>query len=260
MSETPSAGEFCWVELAVPDQNAAKAFYMDLFGWNVTDIPMGPSETYSMFDIEGDVTAAAFRLTPEMRAEGVPPSWSVYIAVDDVDASAVRVPSIGGSVLRPPFDVNTAGRMAVIADPSNAAFCIWQGRDNLGIGRFAEDNSFCWAELSTPDPDGVKGFYEQLFGWKISASPNDPSGYLQIQSGADFIGGIPPAHMRDASVPPHWLVYFQTEDCDGCSAKAEALGSRLIVPPLSVPQVGRMSVISDPQGVVFALFEPQHAA
>ena len=59
-----------------------------------------------------------------------------------------------------------------------------------------------------------------------------------------------------ASVPPHWLVYFQAADCDAAAERAKNLGGRLIMPPTDIPNVGRFSVVSDPQGAVFAVYKP----
>jgi len=44
-------GEFCWLELATTDQNAAKAFYSSVLGWSINDFPMGPNEVYTMFQL-----------------------------------------------------------------------------------------------------------------------------------------------------------------------------------------------------------------
>ena len=53
-------GAFCWIELATTDQNAAKSFYGSLFGWAVKDVPMGPNDFYSMFQLDGRDAAAAY--------------------------------------------------------------------------------------------------------------------------------------------------------------------------------------------------------
>ncbi len=214
----------------------------------------------TMFQIDGQNTGAAFQLNAAMLAAGVPPNWSVYIAVDSADDAAAQVKSLGGEVLRAPFDVLNAGRMAVLADPTGAVFNIWQAGEQPSALLSSEEGAFCWADLSTPDPQKAGGFYEQLFGWTIAAAPHDPSGYLHIQNGDQFIGGIPPASQRNPHTPPHWLLYFQTADCDGSTTKAEERGARVLLPPMSMPNVGRMSIVSDPQGAVFALFEPQNAA
>ncbi|MEP6540345.1 MAG: VOC family protein, partial [Bryobacteraceae bacterium] len=59
-SYTP--GAFNWVELATSDQNAAKTFYTSLFGWDVVDNPIGPSEVYSIFKFQGVDSGAAYTM------------------------------------------------------------------------------------------------------------------------------------------------------------------------------------------------------
>ena len=58
------------------------------------------------------------KLSPEMQAGGMPPVWSTYVTVVDVDAAAAQAKDLGGAILSPPMDVMDAGRMAVIADPT----------------------------------------------------------------------------------------------------------------------------------------------
>src|SRR6516225_8952722 len=66
-------GSFCWIELGTTDQNAAKTFYTSLFGWTVQDFPMGPGQSYSMFNLDNRNVGGGYTLQPEMRAAGVPP-------------------------------------------------------------------------------------------------------------------------------------------------------------------------------------------
>ncbi|MFZ0801669.1 MAG: VOC family protein, partial [Terriglobales bacterium] len=89
-------GSFCWIELATTDQNAAKKFYSSLFGWEVNDMPMGPTDVYTIFRLQGRDAAAACTLRPEQK--GVPPHWMLYIAVDNADAAAARASKAGGKV------------------------------------------------------------------------------------------------------------------------------------------------------------------
>jgi len=56
--------------------------------------------------------------------------------------------------------------------------------------------------LSSPDPTTAGKFYSNLFGWKISAGEHDKSGYLHIENGKDFIGGVQPSSMRNP-MPHH---------------------------------------------------------
>ncbi len=183
------------------------------------------------------------------------PHWMLYIQVDTVDASAGKVPQLGGKVIAGPFDVMDAGRMAVVQDPTGAYFCLWQPHQNAGLGIHSVHGTLCWADLSTSDTKRASDFYSGLFGWQIVADPKDQSGYLHIKNGEHFIGGVPPAKYLQPGVPPHWLAYFQVDDVDVTAIKAKDMGAKLCVPPMSMEGVGRMSIIGDPQGAIFAIFK-----
>jgi predicted enzyme related to lactoylglutathione lyase len=251
--EKHPVGAFCWVELATSDQKAAKDFYCSLFGWSVNDLPMGPQDVYSIFQLEGRDAAAACTLQPDERTQGVPPHWNLYIAVESADQTAARAAGLGGKVLAPAFDVMTAGRMAVLQDPTGAIFMAWEPKSNAGIGIAGVDGTLCWADLSTPDPERAARFYTGLFDWTTMEGENDD--YLHIKNGEDFIGGIPPAAHRKPGVPPHWLAYFYASDVEGTAAKAKQLGATLYMPPRAIENVGTISIIGDPQGAVFAIFK-----
>jgi hypothetical protein len=249
------AGSFVWIELATSDQSAAKNFYTSLFGWTVNDMPMGPGEFYSIFQLQGRDVAASYTLRPDQTAQGVPPNWLLYVSVDNADASTKRASELGGTVLMPAFDVGEMGRMAVIKDPTGAVFAVWQAKTSSGLGIVGENGALCWADLSTPDPEAASKFYSGLFKWAVTKEEHDTSGYLHIKNGENFIGGIPPAKHRQPGMPPHWLLYFQVASCDESAAKAKVTGASLYVEPMSIEKVGRMAVVADPQGAVFALFQ-----
>jgi predicted enzyme related to lactoylglutathione lyase len=250
-----SAGSFCWIELHTTDQNAAKNFYGALFGWNPQDMPMGPDGVYTIFKLQGRDAAAGCSLRPDERSMGVPPHWLIYIAVDKVDGAVTKAEQLGGKILAPAFDVTDAGRMAVVEDPTGAAFCLWTAQKNSGIGIAHVAGTLCWADLSTPDPKRASDFYSGLFGWQLISDPKDPSGYLHIKNGEHFIGGVPPGAHRKPGAPPHWLAYFQVDDVDASASQAKQMGANLYLAPMTMEGVGRMSVIADPQGAVFAIFK-----
>jgi predicted enzyme related to lactoylglutathione lyase len=249
-------GTFCWVELATTDQTAAKTFYNSLFGWAANDSPIGPDAVYTIFRLEDKDAAAAFTLRPEERSQGIPPHWGLYVAVDSADDIASRAAGLGGKLIDEPFDVMQAGRMAVVQDPQGAVIRLWQPKSSIGTGIKGIDGTLCWADLSTPDPAAATGFYSKLFGWRIAAEEKDPSGYLHIKNGDEFIGGVPPAAHRNPNTPPHWLPYFLVSDCDRAADRAKENGATFHLAPTSMEGVGRMAVIADPQGAIFAVFQP----
>lgn len=248
-------GAFCWIELNTTDQNAAKKFYSALFGWQPDDSPMGPDQFYTTFKLQGRAAAAGYTMQAEQRAQGVPPHWGIYMEVADADASVAKAKQLGGNVIAPAFDVMDYGRMAVLQDPTGAYFCIWQSKTHHGIHIAHVNGTLCWADLSTDDPKRAEDFYGALLGWKFERDARDPSGYTHIKNGDHPIGGVQPASMRKPGVPPHWLAYFQVDDVDAVAKKAESMGGKFLLAPMSMEAVGRMAVIADPQGAVFAIFK-----
>jgi predicted enzyme related to lactoylglutathione lyase len=159
-------------------------------------------------------------------------------------------------VLKPPFDVFTAGRMAVVQDPAGAVFCIWQAKEHSGLLVHSEEGALCWADLLVQGREKAAGFYSALFGWKIEKEDENPAhGYYHIKNGEEFIGGMPPTEHTDPHLTPHWGIYFQTADCEAKTAQAKSLGASVYLPNLKMENVGTMSVVSDPQGAIFSIFQ-----
>ena len=255
-SHTP--GTFCWAELATTDQKAAVAFYGALFGWGVNDMPIGPTETYSMFQMRGKDVGAAYTMRPEERQHGAPPHWNTYVAVANADDTVNRAKALGATVLAPAFDVMDAGRMAVLQDPTGAVFQIWQPGKQIGARIMREPGAMTWTELATRDTEGAKKFYTSLFGWKEKTSSGAGMTYTEFSLDETPFAGMMEmnAQMVGMGVPPHWLTYFQVADVDASANTAKGLEATLVVPPMDIPNTGRFSVIRDPHGAVFAIYKP----
>ena len=86
-----ASGTFCWFELATTDQEAAKRFYADLLGWAANDSPMGAWPVLHHVQSGGRNTAGGYTLGEDMKANGVPPHWMAYVAVESADATAAKV-------------------------------------------------------------------------------------------------------------------------------------------------------------------------
>jgi predicted enzyme related to lactoylglutathione lyase len=244
-------GTFCWSELTTSDQEAAKAFYGGLFGWQANDTPVGDAGAYySMQMLDGKPVAAIAAQPEQQRDAGVPPLWNSYVSVDSVDAVAERARELGATVHAPPFDVMTAGRMAVIQDPQGAYFMPWEARDHIGAALVNQPGALVWNELQSPDLDASGEFYGGLFGWSVEEVPSAQGRYLMISNGDARAGGIrelaPPA-------PPSWLVYLGVQDVEQALAKVSELGGSALTGVIDI-QMAKLAVVADPQGAVFALY------
>ena len=243
-------GTFSWADLATPDPDAAKGFYRSLFGWEAEDMPIPDDGYYSMQRIDGKSVAAIAPQPQAQRDAGVPPLWQSYITVESADATAQRAGELGATVHAPPFDVMEAGRMAVIQDPQGAFFMIWEPRQHVGAGLVNEPGALCWNELASPDPDGSASFYRDLFGWTVEPFEGGAMRYLTIKNGDASNGGIRETQPQE---PPNWLAYFAVDDVDAAIAKIGELGGGTIAGPFDLP-MGRIGIVRDPQGAVFALY------
>lgn len=111
-AERMAAGEFCWESLAVPDIDAAKAFYAATLGWTSTTGAGGQP----LFSVPGGTAVADI----EQVHGGQRPSWSTYVMVDSVEETAAKVAAAGGAVVAGPLDIPSYGRMLIVAEPGGA--------------------------------------------------------------------------------------------------------------------------------------------
>lgn len=231
-----------WVDLGSPDQAASAAFYGGLFGWSFEADPNPEAGGYGMFRLNGHTVAG---LGPQMSPE-IPPYWAVYVTVADADATAAEVSAAGGQVVAGPFDVLTAGRMAVCCDPQGSFFSIWQPIDHIGATLVNDPGSFGWNQLAATDLAAVKAFYQRVFGWGVEAE-GDGSVIFTVDG-----RGVCGAHTAGEGDFPAWSVWFSVDECDASTAKVTELGGSVLMEPSDMG-FGRGAVVSDPQGAVFGL-------
>ena len=117
---------------------------------------------------------------------------------------------------------------------------------------------FLWYDLMTPDPGAAQSFYRKVAGWGIEVFEGGPKPYDMWTRDGQPIGGVMelPEEAAAAGAPPHWLAYIGTPDVDATTARAADLGATVLVAPQEIPDVGRFSVLADPDGAVFATFAP----
>ena len=114
---------------------------------------------------------------------------------------------------------------------------------------------FIWYELITPDPDGAKLFYDAVMGWDVGPGSPEHGGYREIRAGAGHAGGMLPLtdEMRQHGARPTWLGYIGVDDVDASLASVEEAGGKVLMPAWDIPAIGRIAMVTDPQGVPFYL-------
>ena len=110
-----------WNELASPDLAAAKAFYARHFGVTFTRaMPMGELGDYCFMDY-GEVGLGAIM---QRHDPAVPPLWTMYFGVPEIDAACAAVAANGGTMMREPHPIPGGEFSAVAIDPRGAVFGI----------------------------------------------------------------------------------------------------------------------------------------
>ncbi len=112
---------------------------------------------------------------------------------------------------------------------------------------------FVWFDLTTPEVAAAKRFYGDTLGWKTRKWPGGD--YEMWLAGNDEVGGVMPPPAGDSGA--HWMGYVSTQSVDAAARQVQTLGGRIVAPAMDIPEVGRMAVVADPQGAIFALFTPQ---
>lgn len=118
--------------------------------------------------------------------------------------------------------------------------------------------NFCWFELGTSDWKAAKNFYTHLFGWGINEVPMGPDSppYVMLRKNGKDVGALYQMSAEQAHhMPPNWLTYISVASADEAAKNAKSLRGKAIQEPFDVFDFGRMAVLQDPQGAVFAVWE-----
>lgn len=222
----------CWVDAQLPDVEAGKRFYGELFGWTFEE-----KDGLVQALCDGEPVAALAHKTDGR----MPTVWTVYFATPDAHALVARIRAAGGQVITAPVPVGDLGATALVTDPDGAVFGLWQAGTHPGFGRSHEPRTFAWAELYARDTDVVNTFYGNLFHEALFGPDAAP----------DF-GRAAVSEVFPAEMPPHFLVHFAVEDMEETLATVNRLGGRVQSTPFDT-SYGNVAVVTDNQGASFAL-------
>ena len=242
---------FAWYELLTTDVEAASAFYGKVVGWGAKDAST-PELAYTVLDAGEVPVGGLMELPEEGRRLGATPRWLGYVAVDDIDATALQIGRRGGAVLLPPTDSNI-GRVSVVADPQKATFALVDGLTyGPQSGGLEELGRVGWHELLAQDRNKVFDFYREIFGWQKDSAETDPAEFYQLFSSAgQTIGGM---LTKLPSVPqPCWLYYFNVDDIGAAARRVNSGGGRMLQGPIELSDGCWIARCVDPQGALFAL-------
>jgi len=113
-------------------------------------------------------------------------------------------------------------------------------------------NPFVHLELCTSDTKNAKDFYSDLFGWQFSDTDMGNMIYSTFKPSSGPGGGI----FSMPNMPTAWLAYVGVEDIHASTEKAKSLGATICNGPMEIPNVGWMTMLTDPTGATIAMFQP----
>ncbi len=253
-------GKFIWCELMTSDTQAAGRFYGDVIGWWLSEMAMGTEgPPYFIFQIgqgEGCPGIGGMMSLPPHLAGHMPPNWSGYVAVDDVDATAAAFRENGGTVHRRPEDIQGVGRFAVVADPDGAVINIMTPlpmEDMPASPPKGAPGTTAWYELYAGDLEASFDFYSGMFGWTqdhdFDMGAMGP--YRIFAEHGEVIGGM---MRRPQGVPvPSWVYYFNVDGIDDALDRVRRGGGKVLMDASEVPGGSWAAQCLDPHGALFGL-------
>ena len=114
-------------------------------------------------------------------------------------------------------------------------------------------NQFVWYELVTSDIDAALSFYGTVIGWEGRDFPGGNERYVILNAKSKGVGGV--MALPDGMTQPFWMGYVGTADIDSAVAKFTSSGGNVHRGPWNIPNVGRLALVTDPQGIGLALIQ-----
>lgn len=161
-------GDFVWCDLSTFRVGTALEFYERLLGWSYIAISQLDGAPYQIASTEQGEAAGLFEMPEKFRRIGMPSFWMSYIQVGDMDSTVELAKGMGGKVEVGPVPFDEDSSIALIRDPLGAGFTIYQGAALRPRESAAGPGRMIWNALYVSDAEAVTGFYETLFGWRIS--------------------------------------------------------------------------------------------
>jgi predicted enzyme related to lactoylglutathione lyase len=115
---------------------------------------------------------------------------------------------------------------------------------------------FAWYELMTTDMAAASTFYANVVGWGAQDASTPDQAYTLLTAGEVPVGGLlelPDAALKMGATP-RWMGYVGVSDVDATADRIRDLGGTIYVAPTN-SNIGRISVVTDPQTAILALVQ-----
>ncbi|AAV95814.1 glyoxalase family protein [Ruegeria pomeroyi DSS-3] len=242
------AGQIVWHDLFTSDRARSMAFYQHVASWTyqierATDFAWGGGEKDFVLALSGDEAGAGFAETPSGQQNG----WIAYIEVPDVDAAVSRVVTLGGKIVREPFEVPGVGRNALVRDPLGAIVGISLSRHSFPVPR----RQFGPEMYVSNGNDFPQTFYADLFGWQVSPERVKDRVAL-LGPGGDLVATHHAATLPAGSNSV-WVPCIKVASVSDAFRAAETKGARPASLEVNETVQVHDPILCDPDGAPFVL-------
>jgi len=247
-------GKVVWADLVTPDLAAAERYYTGLFGWTFQTIHTGDSD-YAVALADGRPVGGLLQKSIP-AGEHRQSAWLTFIAVRDVDVAKRAALAHGAKVVSDSRSYPTRGRQAVLSDPEGAVFAILASSSGDAPDFLAAPGEWIWSSLLSKDPAAEAGFYQEVFSYDVFDLASEDGLEHLILSSDDYARASANAFPGgSARRHPHWLNFVRVDSTANATAKAVALGGRVLVEPHVDRHGGMVAVVADPAGAPVGLME-----
>lgn len=239
-----------WVDLLAHDLDMARNFYHAVFNW---EYDIGPPEYgyYTNARVGERVAVGMGGAMPD--APPTPSTWSLYFATNDIEADVARAVELGAKVHVPAMAIEPYGSMALLEDPTGAAFGFWLAGEHIGSQVNDEPGGVAWYELCSSNAQQARDFYCALFGTTAEPMPGGEEYYV-LKRGDEQLCAVMQIDPALGAVQPQWITYFGVADADASVATVTANGGKVLSAVEPTP-FGRMATLADPAGAQFKIVE-----
>ncbi len=244
-------GTVRWFGLLTEDAAAARAFYVDLFGWQTERTSSGGYLAVHDGQPFAGITQIG-RTTPEIDES----TWLIGVVVSDLRASVATARRLGAQILRDVSHAEGFAQWAVIQDPQGAQVLLMVPERPLGGGLVP--GNWVWAELWTTDQEASSRFYSQVIGWEYVELDRPDGAYPTFQSAGESRAGLVP--IEKGEMETGWAPYIGVADLEATLARARELGGEVLWEPAENIYEGRLAILADPTGVSFLVIQLEEEA
>lgn len=248
-------GAVAWIDISTTHFDAVRPFYESVLGWRIVDAG-AESDHYQLAYVGDRLVAGLMPVTPESEPmiPGARDTWTVTLAVTDVEAAVARARAEGATIHHEPMTMPDGPLLAFVADPSGVDVGLMEINEGA-TQSFDGDTagSPAWAELWSDDYARARDFYTRVAEWELNDDMvSDSFRYARHMSDGEPAVALVDATL-DRSVPSgRWHVYFKVDDVDAAVTRVLAAGGAAASTVDDTP-FGRLVTVTDPKGAVFRL-------